>query len=106
MNNPIDSLGYNEGVEVCPGTDGCVVITGKEGDEFHPVAFFFSRERAEQYCELEVDDKCGGTENVAFGACAIEAVITRNRIVCANDYTLDHLALHRLCEAKLKDFTP
>lgn len=85
----IDDLGYAEGVEICPKQDGWVVITGKEGEDFRPVAFFFDRERAEQYCDLEFTDVDGNVEPVAFDACALEAVVIRDRIVCSNDFTID-----------------
>ncbi len=87
--DPLDVLGYEQGLEVCERQEGWVVITGVDGEDFHPVALFFDKERAEQYCKLEVDDGCGGTENVAFDACASEAVIVRDRIIVANDYTIN-----------------
>jgi len=87
--DPLDACGYDQGLEVCEKRDGWLVITGKEGEDFRPVAFFFNRERADQYCELEIDDGCGGKEHVAFDACALEASIARDRIVCANDFDLD-----------------
>jgi len=85
----IEDIGYAEGVEVCPKVDGWVVITGKEGEDFHPVAFFFDKARAEQYCDLTYDDGDGNIEPVAFDACALEAVVIRDRIVCSNDFTID-----------------
>jgi hypothetical protein len=93
MNNeptdPIDVLGYEQGLEVCEQQKGWLVITGKEGDTFNPRAFFFSQEAAEQYCALEVDDGLGGKESVAFDACAVEAVIYGDRIIAANDFTIE-----------------
>lgn len=101
--DPLGVLGYDNGLEVCEKQDGYVVVTGKEGDEFHPVAFFFDQKRAEQYCELEVDDGCGGTESVAFDACATEASVVAGRIVCANDYTLDD---HAKLRARIAESMP
>jgi hypothetical protein len=87
--DPLDVLGYGNGLEVCEQQEGWAVMTGINGEEFRPVALFFDKKRAEQYCELEVGDGCGGFENVAFDACASEAVIVRDRIIVANDYTID-----------------
>lgn len=98
--DPYDVIRCERGLEVCEQQQGWVVITGKEGEEFHPVALFFDRGRAEQYCELEYDDGAGEMEPVAFDSCAMEAVIVRDRIVCANDYTLDTFDKLR---ARIKD---
>lgn len=85
----IDDFHSEKGFEVCTETKGWLVATGINGESFNPAAFFFDEKRAQQYCELEVDDGCGGTENVAFDACAQEAIITRGRIVVSNDYTIE-----------------
>lgn len=93
--DPLDVLGYEQGLEVCERQEGWLVITGKEGEDFNPAALFFNKERAEQYCELKADDGDGNVEHVAFDACAVEAILYRNRIVTANDYTIEGCAALR-----------
>ena len=99
--DPLDVLGYEDGVEVCEQQKGWLVVTGIDGESFNPAALFFDRGRAEQYCQLEHDGGTGEMEPVAFDPAVVEAVIIGDRIVCANDYTLDHDSLRALVEAKL-----
>ncbi len=89
---------YAAGIEPCGMSRGWVIVTGSEGEDPTPRAFFLDEETANTCAALRVPCGEGDTEPLFFDPSVELAVVCGGEIFASNDYTID---THEKLEAAL-----